>query len=56
MELWHQDISVTDIATELNCGLEIVREAVVNGHKRQGLPVPDGRKRRREMRLRREAG
>jgi site-specific DNA recombinase len=53
MELWHQDLSVSAISEQLGCGLEIVREAVTKWHVERGLPVPDGRARRREIRLKR---
>jgi site-specific DNA recombinase len=57
MTLWHQDLSVAEIATRMGCCLEIIHEAVTKWHIAQGLPVPDGRARRREIRLRRrEAG
>jgi DNA invertase Pin-like site-specific DNA recombinase len=55
MEFWHQDLSVTEIARRLDCGLEIVREAVANWHTERGMPIPDGRTRRREIRLKRRA-
>ena len=50
MELWHQDLSVTAISEQLNCGMEIVHEAVTKWHVDRSLPVPDGRARRREIR------
>lgn len=57
MELWHQDLSVTSIAEQLSYCLETVRAAVTKWHVECGLPVPDGRARRREIRLkRRDAG
>jgi DNA invertase Pin-like site-specific DNA recombinase len=57
MELWDQDLSVNEIAERVDCCLEIVHEAVKNWHKDRDLPVPDGRARRRQIRLRRrEAG
>jgi site-specific DNA recombinase len=57
MLLWHQDLSVNAIAERLDVCLEIVHEAVTKWHLAQDLPVPDGRARRREIRLRRrEAG
>ena len=57
MVLWQQDLSVTTISQQLDCGLEIVREAVSKWHVGRGLLVPDGRARRREIRLKtRRAG
>lgn len=56
MVLWRQDLQVQEIAKKLDCGLETVRAAVVDWHQENGLPVPDGRQRRREIRLRREGG
>jgi len=57
MGLWYQDLSVNEISQQLNCGLEVVREAVTKWHQERDLPVPDGRARRREIRLkRRDAG
>jgi DNA invertase Pin-like site-specific DNA recombinase len=53
MQLWHKDEAVTDIAKQLQCCMEVVREVVVEWHQQEGLPVPDGRTRRREIRLRR---
>jgi hypothetical protein len=35
----------------LGCGLESIREAVVDWHAERGLAVPDGRARRKAMRL-----
>jgi site-specific DNA recombinase len=55
MDLWKQDWPVSAIAKKLNCGLEVVRDAVVAWHQGRGLPVPDGRARRREIRLRRRS-
>jgi site-specific DNA recombinase len=52
MELWHADVLVQDIAKQLDCCMEIVHEAVTAWHQECGLPVPDGRARRREIRLR----
>jgi site-specific DNA recombinase len=54
MELWQQDLPVRDIAARLDCGLETVRAAVVTWHESRGLPVPDGRERRKRIRLERE--
>lgn len=51
MELWHQDLSVNEIARRLGCCLEIVHEAVTKWHLEGNLPVPDGRARRRQIRL-----
>ena len=54
MELWQADVLVQDIASQLDCCVEIVHEAVIAWHEEQGLPVPDGRARRREVRLKNE--
>lgn len=51
MELWQQDLPVKEIALRLECGLETVRAAVVTWHESRGLPVPDGRERRKQIRL-----
>jgi len=57
MELWHQDRSVTQISEQLGCCMEIIHEAVTTWHMDRKLPVPDGRARRRKIRLkRRDAG
>jgi hypothetical protein len=53
MQLWHKDEAVNEIAKQLQCSMDIVREVVVEWHQKQGLDVPDGRTRRREIRLRR---
>ncbi|BBO35141.1 hypothetical protein PLANPX_4753 [Lacipirellula parvula] len=54
MELWGLDLPVREIAARLECGLETVRAAVVTWHESRGLPVPDGRVRRKSIRLKRE--
>jgi hypothetical protein len=54
MELWNQDLQVHEIAAELDCCLETVRAAVVKWHDERGLPAPDGRARRREIRERKQ--
>jgi site-specific DNA recombinase len=54
MELWHADLLVQDIASQLGCCMEIVHEAVSAWHEERGLPIPDGRARRREIRLKNE--
>jgi hypothetical protein len=56
MELFHQDLLIGAIADRIGCCLEIVHEAVKKWHVAHDLPVPDGRTRRREIRLKREAG
>jgi hypothetical protein len=55
MELWDQELSVNEIAQRFACCLEIVHEAVSKWHTERGLPIPDGRTRRREIRLKRRA-
>lgn len=54
MELWSQDLLIQEIAAKLDCSVETVRKAVELWHEQHGKPVPDGRARRREIRLRRE--
>ncbi|MAT69436.1 MAG: hypothetical protein CMJ58_07905 [Planctomycetaceae bacterium] len=54
MELYNQDLLVSEIADRLNCGVHLVRQAVEKHFTDRGLPVPDGRTRRKEIRLRRE--
>lgn len=54
MELYDQDLLVSEIADRLNCGVHLVRQAVEKHFTDRGLPVPDGRTRRKEIRLRRE--
>ncbi|MEQ8209475.1 MAG: recombinase family protein [Lacipirellulaceae bacterium] len=49
MALFNQDHLVHEIGKELNIGLAVVREAVVKYHQDRGLPVPDGRARRKEI-------
>jgi site-specific DNA recombinase len=57
MTLWHeQELTVQEIAAKLECGLESVREAVVDWHVERGLPIPDGRARRKEIRLKKVRG
>lgn len=56
MELWNKEFLVNEIADQMKCCLETVHEAVTKWHEERGLPVPDGRTRRREIRLKREAG
>ena len=53
MDLWHKDLSVGEIAEKCDCCLETVRTLVVKWHEERCLPVPDGRARRREIRLKR---
>lgn len=55
MELWQQDLPVKEIAKRLDCGLETVRAAVVTWYESRGLPVPDGRERRKQIRLEQES-
>jgi hypothetical protein len=52
MALYDQDLPVGKIAGQLGCCVEIVRECVEQWYRTQGLAVPDGRARRREIRLR----
>jgi DNA invertase Pin-like site-specific DNA recombinase len=55
MDLFKQDLPISVIAERTGCGLEVVREAVTKWHAQSGLPVPDGRARRREIRVRKRA-
>ena len=50
MELWHTKATYGEIAKALNCDRNVVTEAVQIHFKRQGLPAPDGRHRRHELR------
>ncbi|MBX3427546.1 MAG: recombinase family protein [Pirellulales bacterium] len=53
MFLWRQDLAYGEIAARLDIGIEVVRQAVVADHEQRGEPVPDGRRRRKDIRLRR---
>jgi transposase len=55
MTLWHNDVLEGEIAKRLGCSIKIVRDAVVAWHAERNLPVPDGRTRRKQIRLRRGA-
>jgi site-specific DNA recombinase len=56
MELWNaQELEVQEIADKLGCGLESIREAVVDWHTQRGVPAPDGRARRKAMRLKKQS-
>jgi site-specific DNA recombinase len=52
MQLFQDDTPILEIARALDCCPEIVREAVEKWHTKRGLPTPDGRARRRDIRLR----
>ena len=52
MALYDQDLPVGKIAEQLGCCVEIIRECVEQWYRALGLAVPDGRARRREIRLR----
>jgi site-specific DNA recombinase len=57
MQLWQaEDLTVQQIADKLGCGLESIRKAVVDWHIERGMPVPDGRARRKAMRERKKGG
>jgi len=55
MSRFHRDMPIMKIAEELGCCAEIVREAVERWHRERDVPVPDGRARRRELRLKQQS-
>jgi DNA invertase Pin-like site-specific DNA recombinase len=54
MELWCDDMSNFEIADQFGCCRDTVTAKVAEWHRARGLTVPDGRARRREIRLRKE--
>lgn len=54
--LYFEDLPIMKIADQLDCSPEDVREAVEKWYHEHSLPVPDGRERRREIRLKKRAG
>ena len=54
MDLWHSDVALIAIAQELDVERDVVTAAVRHWHETRGLPVPDGRSRRKALRLKRE--
>ena len=55
MVLWEQNLLVSEIAKRIGHSVAVVRQAVVKWHAERGLPVPDGRTRRREIREKKES-
>ncbi len=53
-EMWDRDHSLQHIAAELKCDRNTVTAAIGHWFTTRGLPVPDGRSRRKEVRIRRE--
>ncbi len=53
-ELWDGDRPLQHIAEALRCDRNTVTAAICHWFTSRGLPVPDGRSRRKEVRLRRE--
>jgi site-specific DNA recombinase len=56
MVLWHQDVSNTEIAARVGCSRDTITAKVKAWHEARRLPVPDGRARRKQLRLKREQG
>jgi transposase len=50
MELYRKDRSLHDIAQHMHCSLNLITATVRYWHESRGLPVPDGRTRRRLIR------
>ena len=50
MQHWHQDLSYGEIATLMQCDRNVITECVRIYFTRQGLPLPDGRMRRKLLR------
>jgi hypothetical protein len=52
--LWDRDVPMQDIALKLNCNRDTVTAAIAHWFATRGLAIPDGRNRRKEVRLRTE--
>jgi len=50
MQLYQEDVLLQDIALELKCDRNTVTQAIRYWHTSRGLPVPDGRTRRKSLR------
>jgi orotate phosphoribosyltransferase-like protein len=48
-ELWDQNLLVQEIAEQLQCSRDMVTEAIGHWFRSRGLPVPDGRVRRKSL-------
>ncbi|MCA9087595.1 MAG: recombinase family protein [Planctomycetaceae bacterium] len=55
-DLWDQDLPMQEIAQRLDVDISRVTAAIKFWFASRGLPVPDGRARRREIRLRNRSG
>jgi hypothetical protein len=49
MELYREDMLLQDIAAKLKCDRNTVTQAIRYWHTSRGLPVPDGRTRRKSL-------
>lgn len=49
MELWQQGLLMQEIATQLACCRDTITALIRAWHMRRGLPVPDGRHRRKTL-------
>lgn len=54
MELWRQELLLGEIAQTLGRRRDVIHAVVAAWHEERGIPLPDGRTRRRDIRLRKE--